>query len=67
MADFTLTEVEETRAKEFRAFIKTEFGARHSKKTHFQYIFSPNGIGIIVEIRDELSGETKDITDIDSW
>lgn len=67
MADYELTAVEEARAKEFREFIKTEFGTRHYKKTHFQFIMTPNGIGVEVEIRDELSGESRNISDIESW
>ena len=64
---FEMTDVEVKRAKEFREYIKTEYGERHFKNVAFSYIFTPNGISNSVAIRENESGEERDISDMDSW
>lgn len=41
--------------------IPTAIGGR------FSITFTPTGIGNIIQVRDNQTGKTKDITDVDSW
>jgi len=33
----------------------------------FTYCFTPTGLGVIVKVRDSVSGQELDVTDYDSW
>lgn len=67
MAYFSLDKIEQVRAKEFRDFIRKEFGERHFKTAQFEYVMSNNGIGTHVKVREVGTRAERDITNYDSW
>ena len=64
---FMLNEVEQQREKEFREYIRREYGEKHYRKDRFEYIFSPNGVACNIFVHEVLSGARQEISDLDSW
>ena len=62
MASFILSEKEEKSSKMFRENHKSCGTPRL-----FNYILTPNGIGVSVKIACPYCGESEDITDVDCW
>lgn len=62
---YILTPKEAKADKEFRRRHYEETGCRNG--THYIYNLDANSLGVEVKITCPICGETKDITDIDSW
>lgn len=60
---FEIDEVEDKAIKEWLKEIKK----KHGKYGNLTYMFTPTGIGNILKVKSELTGETKDFTNIDNW
>lgn len=60
---FEIDEIEDKAIKKWQKEIKKKYG----KYGNFSYIFTPTGIGNILKVKSELTGETKDFTNIDNW
>ena len=70
MANFTLNEVEEKRANDFKQWHKRcrpKSNDPYRQYAPFKYIFTPTGIGSSVDIVCPYCGKVKNITDVDSW
>ena len=64
---FTLNKKEELAAKKFIKSLKRSKIEKEIWGSRVSYTFTPTGIGVAVTVRDCITGETKDITDYDSW
>jgi hypothetical protein len=60
---FELTKKQEEEIKEWQEAIKKTFG----EYGLFDFIFSPNGIGMGLVIYSHIAKVEKDFTDFDSW
>lgn len=46
---------------------QTEIKKRFGKYGLFDFIFTPNGIGIGIKIKSHLTGEVLDLSDVEKW
>ena len=70
MTNFTLNEVEEKRANDFKQWHKRcrpKSNNPLKQYAPFKYIFTPTGIGNGVDIVCPYCGKVKNITDVDTW
>ena len=71
MINFTLNDVEEKRANDFKQWHKRckpkNTNDMFPQYAPYKYIFTPIGIGNGVDIVCPYCGKAKDITDYDSW
>ena len=63
MHQFKTNMVERKRIDVFKEQTKKHYGEYGT----YEYIFTPTGIGMAVEIKSEKSGIKIDVTDYDSW
>ncbi len=66
---FEVNEVEQARFEEFSKehLEKCPHTPQDAMHTRWSFIFTLGGVGTIVEVKCILCGETKNITDFDSW
>ncbi len=60
---FELDEEELTKLKEWQDAIKKVFG----EYGRYTYSFTPNGIGVEIEVYSDLAKTTLDLTNVDKW
>lgn len=63
MTKFELTPEEEAKLKVWQDKIKDLYGEYGT----YQYIFEPNGIGLSITVKSNLTNLTIDLTDVDKW
>lgn len=63
MKKFELTEDQEKKLNEWQNKIKGVFG----EYGHYDYIFTPYGIGMGVKVKSHLSNTELDLTDVEHW
>jgi hypothetical protein len=63
MKTFTLDDDQVKKLEEWQEHIKAIYG----KYGDYEYRFTSNGIGQIVEVYSELANVTLDLTDVDKW
>lgn len=61
---FTLSDAEIARVAEWTSARAQPCGAIGGQ---FTFSFTPTGIGVVVKVRDCVTGEELDLTDYDSW
>jgi hypothetical protein len=60
---FELSEEQITKLEEWKKAIKIV----HGEYGLFTYSFSPNGIGVEVEVYSDVANTTLDLTELDKW
>ena len=63
MKTFTLDDDQVKKLEEWQKHIKAIYG----KYGNYEYRFTSDGIGQIVEVYSELADTTLDLTDVDKW
>jgi hypothetical protein len=63
MKTFTLDDEQVKKLEEWQEHIKAIYG----KCGNYEYRFTSDGIGQIVEVYSELANTTLDLTDVDKW
>lgn len=66
MSVITLSPNEYKNIKEFK-LKHCSCKKKHGLAGHYSYIFTPTGIGYVLEIKCNRCGEIKNITDYDNW
>ncbi len=60
---FELDTSQVERLKKWQAKIKKKYG----QYGHYEFRFTPTGIGDIIKVYSELSQKTLDLSDVDKW
>jgi hypothetical protein len=63
MTNFKLDEDQEKRLKEWKDKIKELFG----EYGHYDYVFTPYGMGTRVKVVSHLTNKELDLSDVDKW
>lgn len=63
MKTFTLDDDQVKKLEEWQEHIKAIYG----KYGNYEYRFTSDGIGQIIEVYSELADTTLDLTDVDKW
>ena len=63
MKTFTLDDEQVKKLEEWQEHIKAIYG----KYGNYEYRFTSDGIGQIIEVYSELADTTLDLTDVDKW
>lgn len=62
---FTLTDEQATKIQQWIAGHPRLYSGAVGGR--YQYIFTPTSIGVCVEVRDQMTQESLNVTDYDSW
>lgn len=68
MAQFTLSDVEQSNLEKFKLYVldkhKEYFEDKH---LDIVFVLHSNGIGFEIAVKEQHTGETRDITDVSCW